>query len=851
MFRITRDDIQSIGDEETLLHFLREKLNLPIPEGATLAQIALPLPLHFLGLDDAIAQQIIDCQDFSGLPKNALGARRPFLIRFKREQNYAEILRRVAESLSEKNINPADLLFICADAYVHPFAFAYFNDSDPKNWEAEVLNVFIWAWGNMCINTGLEHTLPASFFPCEPSTQPDNLSQDNIEDEETLIPDEPEDDIEASSSEDQNRTDPRFIVKHTSSESLFAKVQNTGAPLRQYSDIHGGIFTGCNDVFVIDESKREQLISEDINGRELIKPVLVPKRKWETRLTYFIWIPSSADRTWPWSDAEYEPEAKQIFEKSFPAISAHLSPYENQLKRRGRQGKFYWELSKNKLSSIPKCPKIVYSHSGPHLRASYDTSEALPVFPGCFIPTGDLSLLAILNSTLFSWYAQTYRVSEPEARNKVDFRRGFMENVPIAGPTEAQKENLSQFVQQILAAPRSLAVPDFEKEIDALVYELYELSDTEIALITEQVQSPPEPRGRRTLSVAPRNAQYTDTATSQVRTDVKSLLATPQNTEPQPTISVLNLIVDEKSETPSIASVSSGSLLAKLENVGTPLARNVNIFRGSALRYTAAFVIDGTTSQQLIAEDPKSAELIEAFPAKSGKWKWKSRNIIHIPSSKNKQWPWSDIMDSSEAEQVFKENYPAISKHIKHYKDELNTEENRARFYWEFPSYRVFPRLTALKIIYRASGPSVSAAYDISGGVLLKSAYFIPTTDLHLLAILNSKLCSWYAHRKFKSPNNKYLLFSQKNMKKIPIVSGTEAQERELSDLVELILDAPDDPEVPDIEREIDKLVYELYELTKAEIALIEKGMMSESFSYRWDRQHQSWDRGGVAKPKP
>ena len=30
---ITRDDIQHIGDEDTLLHFLQERLNLVIPEG--------------------------------------------------------------------------------------------------------------------------------------------------------------------------------------------------------------------------------------------------------------------------------------------------------------------------------------------------------------------------------------------------------------------------------------------------------------------------------------------------------------------------------------------------------------------------------------------------------------------------------------------------------------------------------------------------------------------------------------------------------------------------------------------------------------------------------------------------
>lgn len=821
MFRVTQDDIQHIGDEETLLHFLQAKLNLPIPEGATLAQIALPLPLYFLGLDDSIAEQIIDCQDFSGLPKNDLGARRPFLIRFRCEQNYAKILRRVAEGLSKKNINPAALFFICANEYVQPFAFAYFSDSDTKDWRTEVLNVFIWTQGNMCINTGLEHALPAVFFTHEPSVQPDNLSQNNREDEETIVADEPEDDIEASSSEDQNQIVSNFIVKQTSPESLFSKLQNTGAPLSGYGNIYSGILTGHDDAFVIDELKREQLIDEDITSSELIKPVLVPEKKWKTTLTYLIWIPSSQNRSWPWSDAEDEPEAKRIFEKVFPAVSAHLSLYENQLKRSHR-GKFYWEFTKSNHYSMPKRPKIVYPRSGPDMKASYDTSEALPLSPEYFIPTEDLSLLAILNSTLFNWYARTYWASQ--LNNRSDFKNAFMKNVPIAGRTKAQKENLSQLVRQILAAPSSLAVPDFEREIDALVYELYELADTEIALIIEREQPSPEPRDKTTLLVAPGNVQHTDTAKSQIQTDVESLLATVQNTEPQPTISAPNLTVDEKPQTQPIAPISSDSLLTKLEYVGLPLAANMHIFAGLRLICRKAFIIDEATSHQLIAADPDSAELIETFPDKPGKWKWKSRNLIYIPSSKNRRWPWSDITDSSEAEQVFKEMYPAISTHMKRYKDKLKQKKSNSLFYWEFPPHSALLRLADPKIIYRRRALSMKAAYDISHRFLQISTCFIPTKDLHLLAILNSKFFSWYAHRKFRLPNYKQLFFRKQNMLSVPIVSGTEAQKAELSDLVQLIFDAPDNPEVPDIEREIDKLIYKLYELTGAEIALIEKG---------------------------
>ena len=54
-------------------------------------------------------------------------------------------------------------------------------------------------------------------------------------------------------------------------------------------------------------------------------------------------------------------------------------------------------------------------------------------------------------------------------------------------------------------------------------------------------------------------------------------------------------------------------------------------------------------------------------------------------------------------------------------------------------------------------------------------------------------------------------------------IAGTEVQKKEISDLIQQILDNPDNPDVPDIENEINQLVYKLYELTPAEIKLIEK----------------------------
>ena len=53
------------------------------------------------------------------------------------------------------------------------------------------------------------------------------------------------------------------------------------------------------------------------------------------------------------------------------------------------------------------------------------------------------------------------------------------------------------------------------------------------------------------------------------------------------------------------------SIKRKIEAVGTPLKDwNVKIYRGILTGYNDAFIIDGAKKDELIAADPKSAEII-------------------------------------------------------------------------------------------------------------------------------------------------------------------------------------------------------------------------------------------------
>ena len=92
---------------------------------------------------------------------------------------------------------------------------------------------------------------------------------------------------------------------------------------------------------------------------------------------------------------------------------------------------------------------------------------------------------------------------------------------------------------------------------------------------------------------------------------------------------------------------------------------------------------------------------------------------------------------------------------------------------------------------------------------------------------MNSKLFLWYARHKFQSLNDPWagggLRFIAQYMRNVPIADRTEEQQTALSELVERILADPNSDRISEIEREIDEMVYQLYELTDAEIALIKK----------------------------
>ena len=762
-----------------------------------------------------------------------------------------------------------------------------------------------------------------------------------------------------------------WILAAPETFALLEKLQDTGTPLEEYvnGDIYRGLITGYDAAFVIDSSTREQLVANSPQSSAFIKPLLRGRytRKWNAKESneYLIAMASSTNADWPWSDAENDTGAEQIFAEAYPAVHEHLKPYREKLIRRTAQGKFYWELPSCSYRDEFEKAKIVYPETAKSLYASYDTAQTISVASAYFIPTADLSLLAILNSTLFDWYAR-YKfqsLNDAWAGGRLRFIALYMKHFPIAEMTSAQQEQLSRWVERILADPTSDTVPALEHAIDELIYEVYGLTDAEIALIKKTYRDagiplpepgdlPPEPEDGSMRIITRDDIQGIGDAASLMQFLREKLAlpiaedATLESTALRLPFSYLGLdsnvaerIVDcwhfggisvgtsrdrqpfliqfqNRADFPAIlreiaeplrvksinpahlnflcadehfrpfalayfSNVAGGdwqnaeltcfswtqdntvihtgaehalpdvffsptapepddppvpplviepsddeALLAKLENAGAPLRQHWNVFGGVVTGCDRAYVIDASRRKELIDIDSNSSELIKVLNRVPRQIKWRAATeyLIYIPSSRHKRWAWTHARDEAEAERIFAQTYPAIHTHLSSYRDILRNLDaaHSGEFFWEFRGRDKSPEFQPSKIVYPLSGGSMRACYDTTGAFALGSLHFMPTEDLSLLAILNSKLFGWYAQTECQAPGQAILYFTKVNMQEVRIADRTEAQKTALTEFVQLILDEPDSHEVQVFEEEIDALVYQLYGLTEAEIALIE-----------------------------
>jgi adenine-specific DNA-methyltransferase len=111
---------------------------------------------------------------------------------------------------------------------------------------------------------------------------------------------------------------------------------------------------------------------------------------------------------------------------------------------------------------------------------------------------------------------------------------------------------------------------------------------------------------------------------------------------------------------------------------------------------------------------------------------------------------------------------------------------------------------------------------DDSSSLSSNTTYFIPSSDFYLFGLLNCDLMWWLYGTISSSIQGGFACYFSQYMEQLPIAAAAKKEKAPIVERVRKILAEPAGPDVPRLEAEIDRLVYALYGLTEAEIALVE-----------------------------
>ncbi len=290
-----------------------------------------------------------------------------------------------------------------------------------------------------------------------------------------------------------------FIFANASFLDLRDKMESVGTPLKDWDiQIYRGILTGANEAFIITTEKREEILNacktqeERKRTEALIKPILRGK---DIKRYSYEWAHLWVINTHNGYTSNLKFKIPPIDIEKYPAIKTHLDAHYDTIATRSDQGDTPYHLRNCAYLEDFEKEKIVYGEIVQEPRFYLDNGECeLGYFYAeatSFILTGEhlRYLLGMLHSKLITFAFKTFYAGGGLGESGYRYKKAFIERLPIPQITEKNQEladKITDGVEAILEAKEKDAnTQELEKEIDALVYQLYNLTDEEIKIIEE------------------------------------------------------------------------------------------------------------------------------------------------------------------------------------------------------------------------------------------------------------------------------------------------------------------------------------------------------------------------------
>ncbi len=257
-----------------------------------------------------------------------------------------------------------------------------------------------------------------------------------------------------------------------------------------------------------------------------------------------------------------------------------------------------------------------------------------------------------------------------------------------------------------------------------------------------------------------------------------------------------------------LTGASEAARIKQMEQAGVPLGTYVHnrIYYGIKTGFNEAFILDERKRDELIAADPRSAEIIKPLAVGDDIRRW------HIRDKKR----WLILTQIG----VDMARYPAVFAHLKQYQPQLEKRWDKGEQWWELRACAYYDVFEREKIVYPVIGKEPRFTFDTRGHYTNDKTFLLPVDDLYLAAILNSDSAWAFLKSRCSAFGDEdkggRLELRSIYIAALPIPDASETDRSRLAELARKCLDArAADPnaDVTDWEREIDGIVEGLYGL--------------------------------------
>ena len=276
-----------------------------------------------------------------------------------------------------------------------------------------------------------------------------------------------------------------WVILSPIEQSIKKKIEAVGIPLKNWDiNIYRGVLTGCNEAFIIDSEKRDELLAkcqtveERQRTAELIRPIL---RGRDIKRYGYDWANLYLIATFP---------ARHYDIDKFPAVKDYLLSFGMaRLEQTGKTHKVNGESIKSRKKTNNKWyetqdsisywedfskPKIIYPNMTKYMPFVYDDKKFL-TNQKCFIITGKhvAYLTAFFNSSLFKY---CFRDSFPELLGGTrELSKIFFDKIPVCEISDAQDLQFQTAIEDI----QNEYTKQKALRIDSMLFDLYNLTTEE------------------------------------------------------------------------------------------------------------------------------------------------------------------------------------------------------------------------------------------------------------------------------------------------------------------------------------------------------------------------------------